>query len=301
VQPPTSDDLDPIARWHFAVGGVRTKQARLPVNKAIELRSLTNYPQPTELVLCLRDLVTAGFMAHYGESGIQHELVVDAAEFTDYEEVVKTAGLVMAGLRIRTEADIICPAVCERSWADLKPTADSEPCRAYRVEQIKLDHPLETAYTVTPEDLEWVARSLAPLWELAVVKKEEDERFATAVEALCSYLHAGNYRMMAAQLWAGIEAIFDVQLEVKYRIATLAACLLEPQGARRRERYERVKKLYDERSRAVHGKRVSEDKFRAHVAEVRSLLAQILARLIARGKVPTKDDFDDLVFLPDRP
>ena len=300
MQPDAPDDVDSVPRWFFAVGGLQTTKARIPINKAIELRRLAGFPQPTELALSLRDLTTAGFMAHYGETGIQHELVFDASLFADYEEVVKTAGLVMAALRIRTEADVICPAMCERSWADLKPTPGGEHCLAYRVEQIKLDHALGTAYVVIPEDLEWVARALAPLWELAVVKKEEDERFAIAVEALCSYLHAGNYRMMAAQLWAGVEAIFDVQMEVKYRIATLSACLLEPPGTKRRERYKRVKKLYDQRSEAVHGKRVSEDKLRSHVAEVRSLLAQLLARLIARGQVPSKDDFEDLMFLPDK-
>lgn len=298
MQTLSPDDLNSVSSWFFAVGGLQTKQARLPINKAIELRRLASYPQPTELADRLHDLATAGFMAHYGEAGIQHELVFDASLFADYEEVVQTAGLVMAALRIRTEADVICPAVCERSWANLKATPGSPRWQAYRVEQIKLDHPMETVYAITVEDLEWAARALAPLWELAVVKKEDDERFATAVEALCSYLHAGNYRMMAAQLWAGVEAIFDVQMEVKYRIATLSACLLEPPGTTRREKYKKVKKLYDERSQVVHGKRVAEAKLRTHVAEVRSLLAQLLARLIALGKVPTKDDFDDLVFLP---
>lgn len=293
------DNLDSVSRWYFAVGGLQTKQARLPINKAIELRRLASFPQPTELALALRDLTTAGFMAHYGETGIQHELVFDATMFTDYEEVFQTAGLLMAALRIRTEADVICPAVCERSWADLKTTPAGARYQAYRVEQIKLDHPLETTYVITPEDLEWAARALAPLWDLAVAKKEDDERFATAIEALSSYLHAGNYRMMAAQLWAGVEALFDVQMEVKYRVATLSACLLDPPGTKRREKYKRVKKLYDERSIAVHGRRVTEEKLRAHVAEVRSLLAQLLARLIVRGKVPTKEDFDDLVFLPE--
>jgi hypothetical protein len=301
VQTFSRDDLDSVSRWFFAIGGLQTTQARQPINKAIELRRLARYPQPTELALSLHDLTTAGFMAHYGETGIQHELVFDASMFTDYEEVVQTAGLLLAALRIRTEADVICPAVCERSWADLKAPNVTDRLQAYRIDQIKLDHPLGTAYAITPDDLEWAARALAPLWELSVVKKEEDARFATAIEALCSYLHASNYRMMAAQLWAGVEAIFDVQMEVKYRIATLSACLLEPPGTKRRERYTRVKKLYDQRSDAVHGKRVVEDKLRAHVAEVRSLLAQLLARLIARGKVPTKEDFDDLVFLPEKP
>jgi hypothetical protein len=272
----------------------------MPINKAIEIRRLKSYPHPEALAATIRDLETAGFMAHYGEIGIQHELIFESDSFTDYEEMFQTAGLVMAALRVKSEADIICPAVCERSWSDLLLIEPPDRCHAYRVEQIKLDHKLEKAYSLTEEDLDWVARALAPLWQLSVEKKEEDERFATAVEALSTYLHAGNYRMMAAQLWAGVEAIFDVQLEVKYRIATLAACLLERPGPSRRERYRVVKKLYDDRSQAVHGRKFAEDKLRMHVAQVRTLLAQLIARLIDRGSVPSAEDFEDLVFLPEK-
>lgn len=295
-----TDDLEQIEKWHFAVGGLQTSQARLPINKAIELRRLASFPQPAELASSLRDLTTAGFMSHYGEAVIRHELVFDASMFEDYEAVIKTAGLVIAALRIRTEGDIICPAVCERSWQNFgKPTG--ELLRAYCIEQVMLGHRLDKAYAIVPDDLDWVARALSSLWQMTVEQKEEDERFSIAVEALCSYLHAGNYRMMATQLWGGIDAIFDVQMEVKYRIATLAARLLEPHGPRCRDRFNQIKSLYDDRSKAVHGRRFKENKLRTHVAEVRSLLAQLLARLIAIGKVPTKEEFDDLVFLPEKP
>ncbi len=294
------DDLDSVSHWYFAVGGLRTTQALLPVNRAIELRRLGSYPEPEHLAQRLHDLTTAGFMAHYGEAVIQHELVFDAGQFGDYEEVVLTAGLVMAALRIRTAAEVICPAVCERSWGDMRGTFQGQRWQAYRVEQIMLDHQLDRAYAIVPEDLEWAARSLGPLWQLTVEKDRRDERFAIAVEALCSYLHAGNYRMMATQLWAGIEALFDVQYEVKYRLATLIARLLEKHGPKCREKYEQVKGLYDERSKLVHGRKMKAEALKQHVADVRTLLAQLLERLIARGKVPSRDEFDDLVFLPDK-
>jgi hypothetical protein len=292
VQPGDPDDLDAITHWYFAVGGLQTQQARLPVNRAISLRRLESFPGADDLVLSLRDLTTAGCVAHYGEDLLQHEFVFDATFFEDYEQVFQTAGLLMGAVRIRTGADVFCPAVCERSWASLGGVTGNV-CRANRVEQVMRTHAFGSACLVTPEDLEWVGHTLGPMASLM-----RDDRFATAVEGLCSYLHAGNYRMMAAQLWAGVEAIFDVQYEVSYRIAVLAALLLEERGPRCRELFKQLRKLYGERSKAIHGSKVDEGKLIRHVAEVRALLARLLARIIERGNLPAGKDFEDLIVMP---
>lgn len=291
-----SDDLDEpgtVAHWHFAVGGLQTQQARIEANQAIALRRLKSFPGPDELVASLDDLTTAGIMAHHGEAVIQHELVIEAASFGDaLEEIVQAAGLVMAALRIRTGADVFCPAVCERSWGDL-PGEAGQRYRAYRVEQVTLAHKFDRPYLVDAADLEWVATNLGPLYNLS-----QDVRVATAVEALGAYLHAANTRMMAAQLWAGIEALFDVQYEISYRLGLLIALLLERPGPECRNLFRRVKKLYHERSRALHGSQVSEEALAEHVNQVRTLLAQLLAGALRRGRLPTKDELDDIPFLP---
>ena len=89
------DDLDAVTHWFFAVGGLQTPQDRLPINRAISLHRLTAYPRSQDLAMGLRDLVAAGCMASYGEEAVQHELIVDAGEFSGYEEVLLTAGLVL--------------------------------------------------------------------------------------------------------------------------------------------------------------------------------------------------------------
>lgn len=298
MEPAISDDLESIPRWYFAVGGLQTQQARIELNRAIGLHRLRSFPRPEDLAQSLRDLPTAGAVAHYGEEAIQHELVVAADFFEDYDHVVKTAALVMAALRIRTSAEVFCPAVCERSWDTLCGVVGNR-CRAHRVEQVMSGHQSSSPHVVTTDDMEWVARALSPLATLTTIPETRDDRFATAVEALCSYLHAGTYRMMAAQLWAGIEAIFDVQHEVSFRISALAARLLEPPGPRCRQLYKEVKELYNERSKAIHGKKVNEELLRQHVVRVRALLSRLLGNLLARAQLPSKEDFDDLLFLPD--
>lgn len=287
----TSEDLDSVPRWHFAVGGLQTQMDRIEIAPAIRLQSLRLFPTHVELSHGLNSPLVAGIMQHYGEEVIRHELVIDAEQFDEPQRIPQTAGAILAALRIKTEAEIICPAVCDTSWAALR-GVKAEQCIAYRVEPAMYSHEFGEPTLIMPDDLEWVRNNLVALIELS-----EDMRFNTALDALCSYMHAANYRMMAAQLWAGVEALFDVQHEISFRLPLLAALFLKARGPECRELRKRVKTLYDQRSRAIHGGKISEEKLKLHVDQVRTLLSQLLAKILLDRHVPTKDDFDDLTVM----
>ena len=72
--------------------------------------------------------------------------------------------------------------------------------------------------------------------------------------------------------------------------------MLNPRGPDCIQFRNQVKKLYNERSKAVHGKEFKNAK--AHVIEVRKLLAALLTKIIEDGRLPTKQDFDDFVLMP---
>jgi hypothetical protein len=135
VQSIAQDDLDSVSRWHFAVGGLETQQETLTLGKAILLRRLRQFPTHEQLALSLKSLPVAGAMAQYGEQIIRHELIVDAEYIDDSSRIPPTAEAILAGLRIRTGAEIVCPAVCENSWASL-PTSPPKGCRAYHFERV---------------------------------------------------------------------------------------------------------------------------------------------------------------------
>jgi hypothetical protein len=290
-----SDDLNSVTRWYFAVGGLQTQTDVLELSKAIRLERLRTFPTQAELAFSLDTPLVAGIMQHYGEAVIQHELIIEAEHVDDPQLIPMTAGAILAALRIRTGAEIICPAVCDTSWAKLRGLMGNS-CRAYRVEPAMYSHEFTSPISVTPDDLDWTRSNLGKLVEL-----NDDHRFETALDALCSYLHAANYRMMAAQLWAGVEAIFDVTYEISFRLPLLAALLLEKRGPKCRELKKQVKKLYTERSKAVHGGEISDEVLKQHVASVRSLLARLLAKIIQNGSLPSSDEFDDLTVLADSP
>jgi hypothetical protein len=120
--------------------------------------------------------------------------------------------------------------------------------------------------------------------------------FRLAVESLTTHHFASSERMMAATLWAGIEALFEIQSELRFRLAIQIASILEPRGSTRRDLYRRVKKLYDVRSKAVHGSALSKDKMDEHIVEVRALLSRLLCKFTELGKVPNEEELEDFMF-----
>lgn len=289
-----SDDWDDVLKWHFAIAGLKTSSDELEVATGVTIVRLATQPTPTELTNHLKSPLVAGVMQHYGgENAIQHELVIDAELVDDITPIREQADHILAGLRIRTEAEILCPAVCDRSWADLR---DAKPysCLADLMERAMYSHKFDNATAITADDLQWINDNLETLAELG-----QDDHFTTARDALSTYLHAANYRMMAAQLWAGIEAIFAAKYEISYSMSLWAALLLEKRGPNCGVRRKAIKQLYNDRNKAVHGGKISEENLRLHVAEARGLLAQLLAKIIEMKRIPNHDYFHDLTTMPD--
>lgn len=63
-----------------------------------------------------------------------------------------------------------------------------------------------------------------------------------------------------------------------------------------------MKALYGERSKIIHGKYLAkkpdthEAKVREHISRIRNRLAQLLTKLIALGKVPSEEEFEEMLF-----
>ena len=80
--------------------------------------------------------------------------------------------------------------------------------------------------------------------------------------------------------------------ELTFRLALSAASLLEPRGAVRYERYRSIKKMYDLRSKAVHGGELDEASLLQHVIESRELLSQLICYMIEARKIFTKEEIE---------
>ena len=284
-----SDAID-VERWHFAIGGLETDSDVLEMASAIKIQRLQSFPSQAELDETLKNPFVAGIVGHYGGERITHQLVIEGKGYQDFEFICDSVRAILAGLRVRTQSELFCPAVCSQPW-DALDHSEKVPCVAYRFEPHAYSLNLGEPTTVNTDDLNWVKNHLK-----TVVELNKETRFSIALDALCSYLHTERDRMKAAQLWVGIEAIFEVQYEISYRLPLLAALMLNPRGQDCKQFRDQVKKLYNERSKAIHGKEFKNAK--DHVTEVRKLLAALLTKIIQDGQLPTKEDFDDLVLMP---
>lgn len=289
---PTVDQMDAVNKWHFVLGGIQTDPPTLQIASAVRIQQLGSFPDQPELTAKLNSPFVAGIVGHYGPQRLTHQLVIESQRSSDFQYICDSVRAILAGLRVRTQSELFCPAVCSQPWDALDSIQDT-PCIAARFEPHVYSLNLGEPRTVTAEDLDWVKHNLA-----TVVRLNKETRFSIALDALCSYLHTERDRMKAAQLWVGIEAIFEVQFEISYRLPLLAALMLKPRGPGCKQLRDDIKKLYNQRSKAIHGQEFKNAK--EHVHEVRQLLASLLTKIIEDGDLPSKDDFDDLVLMSDK-
>ena len=103
-------------------------------------------------------------------------------------------------------------------------------------------------------------------------------------------------REAVAKLWTGIEALFpSVDSELRYRLAVLIASLLEPRGPSRKGRYDAIKRLYDRRSKAVHGTKMTDDHLRTTMEQSYLVLRDLIVRVLDKGQMFTDSELEDLV------
>ncbi|MFP5263084.1 MAG: hypothetical protein ACLGJB_14370 [Blastocatellia bacterium] len=275
--------------WYFAVLGLKTNLEHFDFDIIAKLQRVIEPPGEVELAAALREKTIFSVVARYSHS-IQYELAVNRDFASTDQAAFNLAWWITSALRVRTLAEILVPAVSDHSWSTIAGAPDGS-CHAQLLEDVpkarRLSEPVEVGRT----DFEWVLLYLNRFSELLEVPK-----FRLAVESLSTHNFQSSERMMAATIWAGIEALFEIQSELRFRLATLVSSSLEPRGEDRRKLYRRTKALYDVRSKAVHGSPISDAKIQEHIIEVRHLLSRLLCRFIEIGKVPNEQELEEFVF-----
>lgn len=104
------------------------------------------------------------------------------------------------------------------------------------------------------------------------------------------YLFDFESRVML--LWAGIEALLEVDAEQSRRIALYCAIMLDADAAAKARYYDAVKKAYGVRSRVVHGKRLTKAARAKAYSTASDILVALLAKAVNLGRVPTQKELD---------
>jgi hypothetical protein len=145
---------------------------------------------------------------------------------------------------------------------------------------------------VSIDDATWIRGHFDVFNDLAATSQP----FRFALEAAIDWRFAKDARTAVARVWSGIEAIFGITSELVYRLSLLSACLLVERSDERKAKFEAVKKLYDLRSKVVHGEHLPEEKVSSALNDSYQLLADLLLLSITKGHPLGQDDFDRAVF-----
>jgi hypothetical protein len=139
---------------------------------------------------------------------------------------------------------------------------------------------------MTEEECAWIETYVEQARALLEV-----DAFSNSLHCLATYRWHSLPRAQLALLWAGIEGLFHIDSEIRFRLSACVARFLgDENGQVRRMLYEKVKRLYNGRSAAVHGSRLKGNPTLL-VRESAALLRQLIRHCVERGALPPKDGF----------
>jgi len=136
-------------------------------------------------------------------------------------------------------------------------------------------------HQLTTTDKEWLERHFETARNLL-----SNPAFETAAHTLATFRWHSVKRSQLALIWSGIEALFGIDSEIVFRVSLYIARFLEPDDqVKRSELFAKVKQLYKQRSKAVHGAKIKGD-IQIAVKESSDLLGRLIRRCAEMNQLP---------------
>jgi len=218
------------------------------------------------------------------------ELTIPAALDAIYGGKVALAKTIVFLLRLGVNPAATVPVLSNYPFAELANAPENEaeilPFEIqYRYFPLAVDGGI-----ATNDSAEWVRSR----WQTTHKLIGESAEFALAVDAISMGQFAKISALTLVSLWGALEAIFSPSAtELKFRVSSLIAALLEPFGSGRGILQKQIAKLYDKRSAAAHGKPKHDEE---DLLASFNLLRRVLITIIENKKLPTREDLEDLLF-----
>lgn len=176
-----------------------------------------------------------------------------------------------------------CEAVCNFQ-CDRPAEKFSAECR-FEITNYHLRGFTESVYKISDEEASWIEENFHTARTLL-----DKTEFQNAVHCLATYRWHAHPRARLALLWAGIEGLFNIDSELVFRLSLYIARFLTPDNEdKMKTTFLSVKRLYKQRSAAVHGSRIKGEAGKA-VEESAQLLKTLLKRCIVAGELPCAEE-----------
>ncbi len=275
--------------WCFGLVGLAADFDEREVLPGVVLRKVVEPPGEIELARAMKAAGLFSSIARYSHM-LSFELAVEDKSKRGSERTFTYAWWITSALRVCSLCDFLVPVVADRPWGTVAAVRDNS-CHIQLLEDTPKAFRLQEGRKVSHDDIEWIVHNL-----LSFAKLLDHPSFRTAVEALTTHHQHASLRMATAALWAGLEAVLQIESELRFRVSAYVACLLEPFGPDRLALFRHTRKLYDLRSKAVHGAALQDAVLRKHVVEIRELLARVIRTITEGGKFPEPEQLDERVF-----
>jgi hypothetical protein len=274
--------------WYFAIYGIDTIMDF--TTELFKIRIVEEPPSYIDLASALFDKNEA-IRASYYSMGIKYELSITFGGDPDTEVnfILSIAERLFNLIKIKTGLDFLVPMAATKSWSVIA-GAPADSVKIIMLDDIPKSKRFSELSELKSEDILWIIDFYSNFLYLCRYPK-----FSIAVEAIFTSHQQRNERMAIINLWAGIESILDIHSELRFRIAAEIAAFLEPSGKTRIDLYNSIKKLYDFRSKAVHGATITASLISQHILLVRELLCRILLKCIEQKRIPTANEFEESI------
>ena len=123
-----------------------------------------------------------------------------------------------------------------------------------------------------------------------------DRRFTHAASVAATNHNEPKFSIRVAAIWSAIESLLGFDHELRFRISAAIARLLEIKKDSQISRFKSVRKLYDLRSKCVHGAPMSDIDQKNAASDSLDLLCELLIFFISRGAMIDKADMDYVFF-----
>ncbi len=177
------------------------------------------------------------------------------------------------------DCEAICNFQCDRPAEEF-----SAKCK-FEITNYHLRGLTKSVYEINDKEASWVEENFHTARTLL-----DEIMFQNAVHCLATYRWHSHPRARLALLWSGIEGLFNIDSELIFRLSLYVARFLKSDDSEEmKAMFLSVKRLYKQRSAAVHGSKIKGEADKA-VEESAQLLKTLIKRCIVAGELPCVDE-----------